>query len=62
MAKSKSSRVGITLECTTCRQNPQQAGVSRYRTSKNKKNTPNRLELNKFCAYCGHHTIHKEIK
>nr|NP_849114.1 ribosomal protein L33 [Cyanidioschyzon merolae strain 10D]Q85FR9.1 RecName: Full=Large ribosomal subunit protein bL33c; AltName: Full=50S ribosomal protein L33, chloroplastic [Cyanidioschyzon merolae strain 10D]QFV17061.1 50S ribosomal protein L33 [Cyanidioschyzon merolae]QFV17234.1 50S ribosomal protein L33 [Cyanidioschyzon merolae]BAC76276.1 50S ribosomal protein L33 [Cyanidioschyzon merolae strain 10D] len=62
MAKSKSSRVGISLECTACRANANQPGVNRYRTTKNKKNTPNRLELKKFCPYCGHHTIHREIK
>ena len=38
------------------------AGVSRYSTKKNRKNTPERIELNKFCPYCAKHTIHKEIK
>ena len=27
-----------------------------------KKNTPERIELKKFCPYCNKHTIHKEIK
>jgi large subunit ribosomal protein L33 len=29
---------------------------------KNRKNTPERIELKKFCPYCNKHTIHKEIK
>ncbi|KAM0065980.1 putative photosystem I [Helianthus debilis subsp. tardiflorus] len=36
--------------------------VSRYITQKNRHNTPNRLELLKFCPYCYKHTIHGEIK
>nr|YP_010251292.1 ribosomal protein L33 [Gentiana haynaldii]QTW90851.1 ribosomal protein L33 [Gentiana haynaldii] len=31
-------------------------------TQKNRHNTPNRLELRKFCPYCYKHTIHGEIK
>ncbi|MFS8009757.1 putative ribosomal protein L33 [Helianthus anomalus] len=37
-------------------------GISRYITQKNRHNTPNRLELLKFCPYCYKHTIHREIK
>jgi large subunit ribosomal protein L33 len=64
MAKSKGTRLVITLECTECRKNEMKrsAGVSRYSTKKNRKNTPERIELNKFCPYCAKHTIHKEIK
>ena len=64
MAKSKDIRVTITLECTNCPQNRMRKspGISRYTTQKNRRNTPNRLELTKFCAHCGTHTIHKEIK
>lgn len=64
MAKSKGTRLIITLECIECRKNEtkQSAGVSRYATTKNRKNTPERIELQKFCAHCGKHTLHKEIK
>ncbi|MGB9662572.1 MAG: 50S ribosomal protein L33 [Moorellaceae bacterium] len=48
-------RIGITLECTECKHR-------NYTTTKNKKNDPNRLELKKYCSYCGRHTLHKETK
>jgi len=31
-------------------------------TTKNRRNTPNRLELKKFCPNCNSHTEQKEIK
>ncbi len=64
MAKNKGSRVVITLECTECRANlnKRSNGVSRYTTVKNRRNTPDRLELKKFCPHCNSHQIHKEIK
>ena len=31
-------------------------------TNKNKKNTPDRLELNKYCPFCRKHTVHNETK
>jgi len=64
MAKNKNIRISITLECTNCNQNKNKRfpGVSRYITEKNRRNTPNRLELKKFCPHCQLHTIHKEIK
>nr|YP_010228204.1 ribosomal protein L33 [Atrichum angustatum]QZJ47280.1 ribosomal protein L33 [Atrichum angustatum] len=63
MAKNKDIRVTITLECINCVQNDKKKlGVSRYITQKNRRNTPIRLELKKFCSYCNKHTIHKEIK
>ena len=33
-----------------------------YTTTKNKKNTPDRLEMNKYCRHCRKHTLHKETK
>ncbi|MCF8012125.1 MAG: 50S ribosomal protein L33 [Clostridiales bacterium] len=48
-------RVGITLECTKCKQR-------NYTTTKNKKNDPSRIELKKYCRFCGAHTNHKETK
>lgn len=64
MAKNKDIRINVTLECVNCNQNKHQRfpGVSRYTTQKNRRNTPNRLELKKFCPHCYTHTIHKEIK
>lgn len=64
MAKTKGLRVIITLECTQCRiKNKQRKnGISRYTTTKNRRNTPSRLEIKKFCKFCNMHTVHKEIK
>jgi len=64
MAKTKGIRIIITLECTECRtnMNKRSNGVSRYTTKKNRRNTPNRLEIKKFCPHCNSHTIHKELK
>ena len=64
MAKTKGPRVIITLECTQCRINTDKRGngISRYTTMKNRRNTPSRLEIKKFCKHCNAHTLHKEIK
>ncbi|MEM0981845.1 MAG: 50S ribosomal protein L33 [Cyanobacteria bacterium P01_H01_bin.58] len=61
---AKGVRLVITLECTECRTNisKRSAGVSRYTTEKNRRNTPSRIELKKFCTHCNKHTVHKEIK
>ena len=48
-------RVKITLACTECKQR-------NYNTKKNKKNDPDRLEMNKYCKFCKKHTLHKETK
>ena len=37
-------------------------GTSRYISTKNKKNSPDRLELKKFNPILKKYTIHKEIK
>jgi large subunit ribosomal protein L33 len=62
MAKSKGIRLLITLECINCRLNIDKSGVSRYITQKNRRNTPDRIELKKYCPHCNERTIHKEIK
>jgi len=61
---AKGVRLVITLECTECRTNTNKRsnGVSRYTTEKNRRNTPSRIELKKFCPHCNKHTVHKEIK
>lgn len=67
MGKNKGTRITITLECE-CRNNQQtnkikrKNGIFRYTSSKNKRNTPNRIEINKFCPYCNCHRKFKEIK
>ncbi len=65
MGKNKGARIIITLECE-CRNNNQlnkrKKGIFRYTSSKNRKNTPNRLEMKKFCPNCNKHEIFKEIK
>jgi len=59
MAK-KNARIIITLECTEAKK----AGVppSRYTTTKNKTNTPGRLEKKKYNPFLKRHTVHREIK
>lgn len=55
MAKKGENRELVTLKCTVCNE-------KNYRKEKNKKNTTERLELNKFCPKCRQHTLHKEEK
>ncbi len=59
--KTKDQRVQVILECTE-HKNSGQAGTSRYITKKNKKNTPERMELKKYNPILKKYTIHKEIK
>ena len=33
-----------------------------YLTKKNKKNDPDRLEMNKYCRFCRKHTLHRETR
>ncbi|YP_003359238.1 ribosomal protein L33 (plastid) [Cryptomonas paramecium] len=56
MAKNKSLRIVVTLESKGYE------GVFRYTTTKNKKNTPNRLELKKYCPLTKKHELFKEVK
>jgi large subunit ribosomal protein L33 len=59
--KSKDQRIQVILECTE-QKTSGVPGMSRYVTMKNKKNTPERLELKKFNPYLKKVTVHKEIK
>ncbi len=45
----------ILLQCTECKD-------KNYSTMKNKKNTTEKLNLNKYCRNCRKHTAHKETK
>ncbi|EKB48928.1 MULTISPECIES: 50S ribosomal protein L33 [Cyclobacteriaceae] len=60
MAK-KGNRVQVVLECTE-HKNSGVAGTSRYITTKNRKNTTERLELKKYNPILKKVTVHKEIK
>ena len=60
MAK-KDNRVQVIMECTE-HKNSGLPGTSRYITTKNKKNTSERLELKKFNPIMKKMTVHKEIK
>nr|YP_009497961.1 ribosomal protein L33 [Gracilaria changii]ART65225.1 ribosomal protein L33 [Gracilaria changii] len=65
MSKNKGARITITLECP-CRNliniHKRKKGIFRYTSTKNRKNTPNRMELMKFCPICNEHKKFKEIK
>ncbi|MFQ5598407.1 MAG: 50S ribosomal protein L33 [Nitrospiria bacterium] len=45
----------ITLGCLDCKNR-------NYTTTKNKRNTPDRIELKKYCKTCRRHTAHREVK
>lgn len=59
--KSKGNRIQIIMECTE-HKNSGLHGTSRYVTEKNRKNTPDRLELKKYNPIMRKYTIHREIK
>ena len=59
--KSKGNRVQVILECTEQKESDV-PGMSRYITTKNRKNTPERLELKKYNPYLKRVTLHREIK
>jgi len=48
-------RVIIHLQCSECER-------KNYSSTKNKKNTPDRMQLKKYCRFCRKHTAHKETK
>jgi len=45
----------VLLQCTTCKN-------KNYSTTKNKKNTTEKLNLKKYCRHCRRHVPHKETK
>jgi large subunit ribosomal protein L33 len=59
--KQKDQRIQVILECTE-HKNSGEPGTSRYVTTKNKKNSPDRLELKKYNPILKKVTVHKEIK
>ncbi len=54
MAK-KQDRIIMYLACTECKER-------NYTSSKNKRNDPGRMELNKFRPRCRVHRLHRETK
>jgi len=52
---AKEARIIITLACQECKRR-------NYSSKKNKKNTPDKVELKKYCPHCRKHTPHKETK
>ena len=48
-------RVRVTMACQECKRR-------NYTTMKNKRNDPERIELNKYCKWCSTVTVHKETK
>jgi large subunit ribosomal protein L33 len=48
-------RVHVTLECSQCKRR-------NYITSKSRINNRDRIELKKYCRWCGSHTAHKESR
>ena len=45
----------VILACTECKRR-------NYTTTKNKRKTPDRLELKKYCRWCRAHKPHRETK
>ena len=60
MARNK-NRIQVILECTEHKASGL-PGMSRYITTKNRKNTTERVELKKYNSVMKKMTTHKEIK
>ena len=54
-SKSADVRPKITLACSECKER-------NYITKKNRRNTPDRLELAKYCPRCRKSTAHRETR
>ena len=52
---ANAARQKVCLASTECKQR-------NYNNMKNKKNTPDRIELMKYCPFCKKHTAHRETK
>ena len=48
-------RIAVTMACTDCQER-------NYETTKSKRNTPDRLEVRKYCQWCKSHQPHKETR
>jgi large subunit ribosomal protein L33 len=54
-------RIAVTLACEECIA-CEECKRRNYQTNKSRRNTPDRLELRKYCHWCGRHTPHKETR
>ena len=54
-SKSQDVRPKITLARSECKER-------NYITKKNRRNTPDRLELQKYCPRCRKSTLHRETR
>ena len=54
-SKSSDVRPKITLACSECKER-------NYITKKNRRNTPDRLAIKKFCSRCGKYTEDRETR
>lgn len=59
--RAKGDRVQVILECTEHKDSGM-PGTSRYITTKNRRNTTQRLEVKKYNPVLRKMTLHKEIK
>ena len=48
-------RIAVTLACQDCKRR-------NYQSNKSRRNTPDRVSLNKYCRWCGRHTEHRETR
>lgn len=55
MASKKTAVELVALQCSECKR-------KNYTTEKNRRNTQEKLELNKYCPFDRKHTLHKETK
>ena len=52
---AKKKKPFIKLQCQECKR-------VNYHTKRSKKNPEKKLEIKKFCKWCGKHTAHKQVK
>jgi large subunit ribosomal protein L33 len=55
MASKKAVVELVALQCSECKR-------KNYTTKKNRRNTQEKLEFNKYCPFDRKHTLHKETK
>ena len=55
MASKKQVVELVALQCSECKRR-------NYTTAKNRRNSQEKLELNKYCPFDRKHTVHKETK
>ena len=48
-------RIAVTLACEDCKRR-------NYQTNKSRRNSPDRIEMRKYCRWCSRHTPHKETR